>query len=133
MTAPRLLGLRSLAVSLLTTLLDFSLFAACTLVLVGGTALCGARWICGAVGACCNFLLNRVWAFDARSGSAWSQAARYAITAAVSVTLGTILFALLRLITGWDARVLHLASMGLVWACFSFPLLRGWVFRRHAL
>ena len=118
--------LRSMAVSVLTTVIDVGLFALCTLLLVG-MALPFARWICGAIGAVCNFLLNRRWVFGAR-GSGWSQASRYGATALISVTLGTLLWWVLWRLTGLDPRVLHVASLALVWLAVTFPLLRRWVF-----
>lgn len=119
--------LRSLGVSLVTTLVDFGLFALCTLILIG-SALTWARWLSGAIGAVCNFLLNRSWAFAARSDRLSHQALRYGLTALVAVSAATLLFAVLRLLTPWDPRVLHLLSLGLVWVGFTFPMLRGWVF-----
>jgi putative flippase GtrA len=121
--------LRSLGVSLVTTLIDFGLFALCTLILIG-SALTWARWLSGAVGAVCNFLLNRSWAFAARGERLAHQAARYGVTALIAVSAATLVFAALRLFTPWDARLLHLLSLGLVWLGFTFPMLRGWVFRR---
>ena len=127
----RSLRLRSLLVSVVTTIIDAGLFAICTL-LLAGIALLGARWICGAIGAVCNFLFNRVWAFHADDDGPWRQAGRYGVTALASVTLATALWIGLRLLTGWDPRLLHLVSLGSVWLAFSFPMLRGWVFRREA-
>jgi putative flippase GtrA len=121
---------RSLSVSLLTTALDAGLFALCTLVLVG-PLLVLARWLCGALGAASNFLLNRVWAFGTRRGRLWAQALRYAATAVVAVTLATALWWLLLRLTGWDPRLLHPLSLALVWLGFTFPALRGWVFRQR--
>jgi len=118
--------LRSLAVSVLTTVIDVGLFALCTLMLVG-MALPFARWVCGAIGAVCNFLLNRHWAFGTR-GSGWSQARRYGATALLSVTLGTLLWWGLWRLTGLDPRVLHVVSLAVVWLVVTFPLLRRWVF-----
>lgn len=123
--------LRSLATSLLTTVVDFGLFALCTLSMAG-MALLYARWICGAVGAVCNFLLNRGWAFRGARDRVWSQLWRYSATALISVSLATALWWGLRLGTGLDARLLHLISMAIVWLAVSFPLLRVWVFRRTA-
>jgi putative flippase GtrA len=122
---------RSLSVSLATTALDAGLFALCTLVLVG-PLLVLARWLCGALGAASNFLLNRVWAFGARRGRLWAQGLRYAATALVAVTLATALWWLLLQLTGWDPRLLHPLSLALVWLGFTFPTLRRWVFRRQA-
>jgi putative flippase GtrA len=119
--------IRSLLVSVVTTALDVGLFVLCTLLLVG-TVLPIARWLCGAVGAVCNFLLNRAWAFRAASGRLRRQALRYGVTSLLAVTLGTLLWWTLWRLTGLDPRLLHVASLGLVWLFVSFPLLRGWVF-----
>jgi len=126
---PAALRLRSLGVSLLTTLLDLGLFTLGALLVVG-SALTWVRWLSGAAGAVCNFLLNRVWAFSAIRERPTRQALRYGLTALCAVSLATVLFALLRLLTPWDPRLLHLLSLGLVWVGFTFPMLRSWVFRR---
>ncbi len=118
---------RSLTVSLVTTFLDAGLFALCTLSLAGPLLLM-ARWTCGAIGAVSNFLLNRNWAFSSAGQDAWRQVARYTVTAVAAVTLAALLWWLLRLVTGWDARLLHLLSLALVWLGFTFPMLRRWVF-----
>lgn len=123
---------RSLAVSLATTAVDAGLFALCTLALAS-SALLWARWLCGAIGAVCNFALNRVWAFRSRHDAAWGQLWKYGVTAAMSVTLATLVWWGLRFLTGWDPRVLHLMSLGLVWLVVSYPLLRRWVFRQRRL
>jgi len=124
--------LRSLAVSLATTGLDLGLFTVCSLVLVGGTTLATARWICGAIGAVCNFALNRAWAFGRGREGPWIQLCRYAAVAATAVSLATALWWALFVLTGWDPRLLHVLSLGLVWLGFTFPMLRGWVFRSRA-
>ena len=120
--------IRSLAVSLASTALDVGLFALCTFLLAGFTALAAARWITGALGAGCNFALNRVWAFKSTETNAFSQAWRYALAAASAVSIATILWVLIQSSTGWDPRLVHLVSMALVWVGFTYPLLRGWVF-----
>ncbi len=120
--------IRSLAVSLASTALDVGLFALCTFLLAGFTALAAARWITGALGASCNFALNRVWAFRSTGTSAVNQAWRYALAAACAVTIATALWILIHSLTGWDPRLVHLLSMALVWLGFTYPLLRGWVF-----
>lgn len=127
--APGRLTLRSLSVSLISTALDAGLFFLCTLLVAGGTALLIARWVCGALGAASNFALNRRFAFRARGGGWWGQAGRYAVIAFSAVSLATLAWWLLRLITGGDPRLLHLVSLALVWVCFTYPLLRGWVFK----
>ena len=121
--------LRSLAVSLVTTGLDAGLFALCTLTLMG-PLLVVARWCTGAVGAGANFALNRVWAFRVRRGGVARQLLRYAVTSAVAVSLATAIWWLLARVTPWDPRLLHLVSLALVWLAFTFPMLRGWVFRQ---
>ncbi|MBN1771627.1 MAG: GtrA family protein [Deltaproteobacteria bacterium] len=122
---------RSLAVSLATTALDAGLFALGTLFLVG-PALLVMRWLSGAVGAVANFLLNRAWAFRGPRGHAARQAGRYALTALGAVTLATLVWWALRGATGWDPRLLHLASLAGVWLAFTFPVMRAWVFREPA-
>ena len=121
---------RSLAVSLASTALDFGLFALCTVMLAGFTALAAARWITGALGAGANFALNRVWAFKSTDAGVFSQAWRYALAAVSAVSLATLLWVLIHTLTGWDPRLVHLLSMALVWLGFTYPLLRGWVFAR---
>lgn len=124
--APRL---RSAGVSLLTSALDAGLFALATL-LWAGPVLLHARWLCGLAGAAANFGLNRAWAFGgARSAPLGPQARAYALTAALSITLATACWALLRTLTPWDPRLLHLLSLAAVWLCVSFPLYRAWVFQ----
>jgi putative flippase GtrA len=123
------LRIKSLLVSLLTTVIDAGLFALSTLILVGAW-LVWARWVCGALGAVCNFVLNRRWAFHARHPGWGRDLGRYALTATASVTLATAVWCGLRAATGWDVRLLHPLSLGLVWFAFTFPMLRGWVFRR---
>lgn len=125
------IGPRSLCVSLITTLIEAGLFAICTRLLAGAALLC-ARWFCGAVGALCNFSLNRSWAFRARRGFVLQQLERYALTALVSVSLATVVWWALRSVTGADPRLLHLGSLAIVWLLFTFPMLRGWVFRASA-
>ena len=120
--------LRSLAVSLFTASGEVAIFAVLTVVLAGSTTLVVARWICGALGAVGNFVLNRLWAFRAGDGSAQSQAGRFALIALTAVCLATAVWWLLFVTTGWDPRLVHLISMGLVWLSFTFPMLRGWVF-----
>lgn len=130
--APGRLTLRSLLASLASTAVDAGLFCLCTLLLAGGTALLAARWACGAIGAVSNFTLNRCWVFRARFGRTngiWGQAGRYAVTALSAVSLATLAWWLLRRIIGGDPRLLHILSLALVWVCFTYPLLRGWVFR----
>lgn len=121
--------LRSLAVSLVTTGLDLGLFTLCTLMLVGGTTLASARWLCGAVGALCNFALNRAWAFGRGREGARIQLCRYGAVALTAVSLATAVWWALSSLTGWDPRLLHVLSLGLVWLGFTFPMLRDWVFR----
>jgi putative flippase GtrA len=135
------LRLKSLAVSLVTTVIDAGLFAVCAALLPSafrlptpdcGLTLVWARWACGAIGAICNFTLNRAWAFRARRALILPQLGRYGVMALASVSLATLIWWLLRVATGLDPRLLHLLSLGLVWLCFSFPMLRGWVFRPGA-
>ena len=120
---------RSLLVSLLTTLIDLGLFSLLTLVVAGTGALIAARGLSGAIGAASNFALNRLVAFRSNGEGLVGQIGRYAVTALASVTLATVAFALLRGATGLDPRLLHPASLALVWLIFTYPMLRGFVFR----
>jgi putative flippase GtrA len=122
--------IRSLAVSLLSTALDFGLFALCTFLTAGLTALAVARWVTGALGAGCNFALNRAWAFKSTDSGVWGQAWRYALAAVSAVSIATLLWIFIHSATGWDPRLVHLVSMALVWLGFTYPLLRGWVFAK---
>ena len=54
---------------------------------------------------------------------------RFALIALSAVCLATAVWWVVYTLTGWDPRLVHLASMGLVWLSFTFPLLRNWVFR----
>ena len=126
-----ILRLRALGVSLCTTALDAGLFALCTVLLISGSgAMLAARWWCGAIGAVANFVLNRKWAFDAGDRPVWAQAGRYALTSLIAVTLATGVWWLMRAGTGWDPRLLHALSLGLIWLGFTFPVMRRWVFAR---
>lgn len=121
---------RSLAVSLATTALDAGLFALGAPFLAG-PALVALRWLSGAAGAAANFSLHRAWVFRGPGGSVVRQAGRYAATALAAVTLATLIWWMLRVATGWDPRLLHLASLAAVWFVFTFPMLRVWVFRER--
>jgi putative flippase GtrA len=92
--------IRSLLVSLASTALDVGLFALCTFLLAGFTALAAARWITGALGALCNFALNRAWAFRSTKTQVFSQAWRYALAAAGAVSIATALWIGIRSLTG---------------------------------
>lgn len=132
MPSPRSLP-RSLVTSLTTSALDLGLFVLSSL-FVSGALLVVARWFSGAVGALANFAINRRWAFAAKGAARERparQLSRYAIVAGGAVTIATFVFALLKLTTPLDLRLLHLASLALVWALFTYPLLRGWVFARR--
>lgn len=118
---------RSLLSSLVSTAVDAGCFALASLALAG-TALVAARWSAGALGAATSFGLNRCWVFRTRDASLWRQGARYVLTAFSAVTLATGLFWALARATSLDVRLLHLGSLGAVWLCFTFPVLRGWVF-----
>ncbi|MBW2732976.1 MAG: GtrA family protein [Deltaproteobacteria bacterium] len=121
---------RSLATSVGTSGLDLGVFVLFSL-FVSGPLLIAARWLSGAIGALANFAINRRWAFAAptsRGTRTSTQLSRYALVAVGAVSLATALFAALKLTTPLDLRVLHLVSMALVWAAFTYPLLRGWVF-----
>lgn len=137
MTTATSSGTRTLGKSVLTSLgtsaLDVGLFALAS-TFVGGLALLLARWLTSAVGALANFAINRRWAFaasDAEHAKLSRQAARYGCVALVSITLGTASWWLMRQLTPWDPRLLHVLSLALVWLVFTFPALRGWVFSRR--
>ncbi len=123
------LRLRSLGVSLASTALDLGLFALLSLALAGVRGLLVARWVCGALGATANFLANRRFAFRAAAEPWARQAWRFAVTAAVAVSLATLLWWALWRWTGWDVRLLHPVSLAAVWLLFTFPAMRVWVFR----
>ena len=123
----RFTRLRSAAVGIASAGLDAGLFALCTLVWTGGQALVLARWICAALSAVGNFAGNRSFAF----GSAQPlgrQLGRYGLAALVGISLTTATWWALATSTGWDPRLTHLISLILVWAGFTFPVLRRWVF-----
>ena len=131
------LRLRSVGASAASTALDVGLFALLTLPVAGlvySTALlAGLRWLCGAIGAVANFLLNR-WAFGvtgAKGERAGAQGLRYAAVAAGAVTLAAGVFWALARLTALDARLLSVLRLALVWLVFTFPMLRGWVFARR--
>jgi putative flippase GtrA len=126
MKGPRV---RSLLVSLLTTAIEVTLFAVCTFLWFGSTTLVVARWLCGTLGAGCNFILNRAWAFRDDRSCVARQMGRYAVAALVAVSLATFLWWSLFRLTGWDPRLVHVLSMAMVWLGFTYPMLRGWVFR----
>lgn len=123
--------LRSGLVSLVTTALDLLLFLVCLHLVVAGSALVLARWICGAVGASANLLLNRRWVFGAAGDKLAGQALRYAIMAVGSVTLATLVWFGLNKFTALDPRILHPISLFVVWPLFTFPMLRIWVFAQR--
>ena len=119
---------RSLAVSVITTALDVALFALCTVTLAKHH-LTAARAACALVGALANFALNRAWAFRHWYSGPASRLGRYAVTALTAVVIGTALWHLLWHTTHADPRLLQLISMALIWALFTFPMFRAWVFR----
>jgi putative flippase GtrA len=120
---------RSLAVSVVTTVLDAGLFALLSL-LLRPQQLVFARAICGGIGALANFCLNRQWVFHRCGVSLLRGVTRYAVVAAGAVALGTLIWQLLWLATALDPRLLQLVSMAAIWLLFTFPLLRIWVFAR---
>ena len=119
--------LRSALVGVASAGLDAGLFAICTLVWTGGLALVIARWVCAALSAVGNFAANRRFAFKAR-GPLVSQLTRYVLAAAAGISLTTATWWAMASATGWDPRLVHLLSLVLVWAGFTFPILRRWVF-----
>jgi putative flippase GtrA len=121
--------IRSLLVGLGSAALDAGLFGLCTLIWAGGVALLVARWLCAAASALLNFTGNRRWVFARRGGRFDRQLARYSLAALAGISLATLVWWALVGWTAWDPRLLHLISLSLVWLGFTFPVLRGWVFR----
>ncbi|NBU21820.1 GtrA family protein [bacterium] len=80
------------------------------------------------VGACSNFLLNRHWAFEARSGNWTTQSFRYFLVSSGSLILntgGVYYFT--------ESYHLHYATSVviisiLVGICFNFPLHKNFVY-----
>jgi len=128
------LRLRSVGASVVSTAVDIGLFALLSFALTGlvssAALLAGLRWLSGAAGALANFALNR-WAFGAARARLGQQGLRYAAVAAAAVTLAAGVFFMLARLTPADPRLLSVASLALVWLCFTFPLLRRWVFARR--
>jgi len=118
---------KSAAVGIASAGLDAGLFALCTLVWTGGLALVAARWLCAAASAVGNFAGNRIFAFGSE-GRLTRQLGRYALAALTGISLTTASWWALARATGWDPRLVHLASLVLVWGLFTFPVLRRWVF-----
>jgi len=97
---------------------------------VGGPVLVGMRWLLGSATAIARFFLNRTWVFGATEERKRVQGLRFALMSLASVTLGTFAFAiLLALAPEWlHPLFVQIASMGLVWVGFGYPVTRGWVF-----
>ena len=119
-TAPR-----SAAASILTGTTELIVFILCSFSLAG-RALIMARWLIGATGALVNYGVNRKWAFAERDTPKREQGLRYGLTALGAVCLRTALFALLCRVA--DPRVAHVVSMSVVWASFTYPTMKRWVF-----
>lgn len=124
MTSPRT---RSALGSLLTAGCELVVFAACAAAL-GAKGLLAARWLVGASGSTASFFVNRRWAFGDRSTPKRAQGPRFALITVAGVSLGTALWALLVHGTPLDPRLAQVLSMVGVWALFTFPMMKRWVF-----
>ena len=119
--------MKSALVGLASAGIDAGLFALCTLLWAGLSALVVARGACACSSAVFNFAANRSWAFKS-TGKVRGQLLRYiaAATSGIGIATGTWWFIQSR--TGWNPRIVHLLSLVLVWALFTYPVLRRWVF-----
>lgn len=124
MTSPRT---KSALVGLVSAGIDAGLFALCTLFWAGISALVIARGACACSSAVFNFAANRSWAFKS-TGKVRKQLLRYIAAAAMGIGLATGTWWFIQSSTGWNPRLVHLLSLVLVWALFTYPVLRRWVF-----
>lgn len=138
LTAARAFGLtrgRSIALTLgrhqvgalVATCVDFAMM---TLLVEAGLASPVPATLAGAsVGAVTNFMLGRLWVFDARTGPAAPQAVRYGVVAAASAGLNALGELLMHERLGVHyvaARVVVAIAVSVAW---NFPLQRYFVFR----
>lgn len=124
--ADRSRPLKSMIANAVATLVDFSV-ASTLFFLTGlhGWAATGAGCVAGAF---VSFTLLRRWAFEARAGSAQLQFDRYVLVSAATAALNGGGVALLSLLVvpfpiGWAL------TRAVVFACFSYPVQRDFVFR----
>jgi phosphatidylglycerophosphate synthase/putative flippase GtrA len=118
------LPFRGAVVNLMATVADFAVAGA--LVYSLGASAAWATTLGCVVGALLSFLLARVWAFDA-SGPWWPQIARYAFVSGATALMnggGVALVSALHapFIVAW------LLTRGIVFATWSYPLQRDFVF-----
>jgi putative flippase GtrA len=119
---------RSTLTSLLTTALDFG-------TLVGLTELAHvnyvvATWIGTVVGSLANFLINKLWAFDAREIPAGPALARFVVVQAGASALHTLGVWALTHFAHVPYPASKLAIAGTVYLVWNFPLNRRFVFAR---
>ena len=123
-TSPRM---KSALVGLVSAGIDAGLFAFVTLFWAGMGTLVIARGVCAGTSAVFNFLANRTWAFKSK-GKMRKQLTRYVLAAVAGIGMTTATWWFIQSRTGWNPRLVHLLSLVLVWAFFTFPVLRRWVF-----
>lgn len=121
---------KSLSVSILTSLLDLSIFTLASLLFIG-PALVFSRVFSSTIGALSNFFLNQRWAFKHRVRRKTSaELGKYALTALGAISLGTLIFCLFIQIFPTYPKTIHIVSLALVWLSYSYPMMKGWVFKR---
>lgn len=115
--------------SLVATGVDALVYQGVLFALLGRYGLAAAA---GAVaGAIANFLLNRHWAFAARSQNAFLQAARYVIVSALTfICLRGLLWLFIEVL-GAGMRVAWLPAKIGAFILISYPLQKWWVFRSN--
>ncbi len=75
-------------------------------------------------------MLNKLWVFDAaRTGAVGAELSRTVPVLAGAFVLNTALPSLGTVVARLPALFAYLASQGLVYVTWSFPLNRRWVFR----
>jgi putative flippase GtrA len=117
---------RSTLTSLLTTALDFG-------TLVGLTELAHvnyvvATWVGTVVGSLANFLINKLWAFDARAIPAGPAMARFVVVQLGASALHTLGVWALTHFARVPYPVSKLAVAATVYLVWNFPLNRRFVF-----
>jgi len=86
-----------------------------------------ATLVGAAVGALCNFSLNRAWAFR-REGGWMGQAARYAFVSGSSALLNATGVGALLLLPALDYRLAWAVARATVFLLWNYPLQRDYVF-----
>ena len=82
------------------------------------------------VGIAITFTLNKLWVFGAAgSGAVSAELSRAAPVVAGAFVFNTVLPSIGTGVAALPATVAYLASQALVYAAWSFPLNRRWVFR----